>query len=102
MRPRATPRHAATTKRRASPESTTCADCTGTPCVVLRLCGALGAGARGDAIGVEDRLDRAQAVDRRVERLRVRDLDDEAVLDHRRVRRATRLDDVDAGLGERP
>src|SRR4051812_8290453 len=58
------------------------------------------AGARRDPVGVEDALDVAQAVDRRLEGARVGDLDDEAVLDHRGLDEAARLDDVDAGLGE--
>src|SRR5437588_6156171 len=58
--------------------------------------------ARGDAVGVEDRVDVAQAVDGLIERARVADLDYKAVLDHRVADGATRFEDVDAGLGERP
>src|SRR5919108_2937108 len=60
------------------------------------------AGTRRHAIGVEDAVDVAQAVDRLLERLRVGDLDDEPVLNHGRGDDAARLDDVAAGLGERP
>src|SRR4051794_20530910 len=62
--------------------------------------GGLAAGRR-DAVGVEDRVDRAQPVDGALERLRVPHLDDEAVLDHRVRDDAARLDDVEPGLGER-
>src|ERR671914_3010887 len=60
------------------------------------------ASVRRDPISVEDRVDRAQLRDRRLQRVRVADLDDEAVLDHRVRDDAARLDDVDAGLRERP
>src|SRR3954451_2152049 len=59
------------------------------------------AGARGHPVGVEDPVDVAQLADRRLQRLRVGDLDDEPVLDHRPRDDAARLDDVDARLGER-
>src|SRR5689334_10512106 len=59
------------------------------------------AGTRCHPIGVEDTVDVAQPVDRLLEALRVGDLDDEAVLDHRRGDDAAGLDDVAAGLGER-
>ena len=58
--------------------------------------GARSAGARGDAVGVEDGVDVAQAVDRLVQRARVPHLDDEPVLDHGVVDRAVRVEDVDA------
>src|ERR1700712_3387082 len=58
--------------------------------------------AGGDAVGVEDALDVADARDGLLEALGVGDLDDELVLHHRRVDDAARLDDVEAGLGERP
>src|SRR5439155_774967 len=54
-----------------------------------------------DAVGVEHRLDVAQARDRPAQPVRVGDLDHEAILDHRRGRQAARLDDVGAGLRER-
>src|SRR4051794_38976856 len=60
------------------------------------------AGTRRDPVGVEDAVDVAQAVHRLLEALGVGDLDDEPVLDHRRGDDAARLDDVAAGLGERP
>src|SRR3954453_727170 len=59
------------------------------------------AGARRDAVRVEDTVDVAQAADGRLQRLGVDDLDHEAVGDHRRVDQAAGLDDVDAGLRER-
>src|ERR1044071_8326038 len=40
-------------------------------------------GARCHAVGVEDAVDVAQPANRRLQRLRIGDLDDEAVLDHR-------------------
>src|SRR5207244_10890606 len=55
-------------------------------------------GARGHAVGVEDAVDVAQSADRGLQRLRVGDLDHEAVLDHRPRDDAARLDDVDPGL----
>src|SRR3954471_23012072 len=60
------------------------------------------AGTRRHPVGVEDAVDVAQAADGLLEALRVGDLDDEAVLDHRRGDDAPRLDDVAARLGERP
>src|SRR3954470_17466687 len=59
-------------------------------------------GAGSDPVSVEHAVDVAQARDRLLEALRVGDLDDEPVLDHRRRHDAARLDDVDAALGERP
>src|SRR5947208_12674295 len=59
------------------------------------------AGAGGHPVGVEHAVDVAQLADGRLQRLRVGDLDDEAVLDHRPRDDAARLDDVDPGLGER-
>ena len=56
--------------------------------------------AGGDAVGVEHRVDVAQARDGALERRRVGDLDDEAVLHHRAADDAARLDDVDAVLGQ--
>src|SRR3954465_8337526 len=58
-------------------------------------------GARSDPVGVKDAVDVAQALDGLLEALGVGDLDDEAVLDHRRADDAARLDDVEARLGER-
>src|SRR3954467_11680943 len=60
------------------------------------------AGTRCHPVGVEHAVDVAQAVDGLLQALSVRDLDDEAVLDHRRRDDAARLDDVAARLGERP
>src|SRR4051794_15597478 len=60
------------------------------------------AGTRRHPVGVEHAVDVAQAVDGLLEPLRVGDLDDEAVLHHRRGDDAPRLDDVAACLGERP
>src|SRR4051794_24103943 len=60
------------------------------------------AGTRRHPVGVEHAVDVAQAVDGLLEALRVGDLDDEAVLDHRRGDDAPRLDDVAARLGGRP
>src|SRR5947209_20258294 len=65
-----------------------------------RMSGALPA-ARGDPVRVEYGVDVAQAADRLIQCPGVRDLDDEAVLDHRVVHRTPRLEDVDAGLRER-
>src|SRR3954449_2273783 len=58
--------------------------------------------ARRDAVGVEDRVDVAQARDRRVQRLGVRDLEYEAVAHHLVVDQAAGLEDVHALLGEGP
>src|SRR5215212_7170652 len=66
-----------------------------TPCMLLPR-------ARGHPVGVEDAVDVAQLAHRRLERLRVRNLDHEAVLHHRPRHDAARLDDVDPRLGERP
>src|SRR3954447_12067288 len=60
------------------------------------------AGTGRHAVGVEDAVDVAQAVHGLLEALRVGDLDDEPVLDHRRRDDAAGLDDVAARLGERP
>src|SRR5690349_1586480 len=60
------------------------------------------AGTRGHPVRVEHAVDAAQAVDGLLEALRVGDLDDEPVLDHRRGDDAARVDDVAARLGEGP
>ena len=51
-------------------------------------------------VGVEDRLDVAQAGDALLQLLGVADLDHEAVLDHRVLGRAAGPEDVDPGLRE--
>src|SRR3954454_4563322 len=58
--------------------------------------------ARRDPVGVEYRVDIAQARDRRVQRLRVGDLEHEAVAHHLVVDQAAGLEDVHALLGEGP
>src|SRR3954467_10354929 len=60
------------------------------------------AGTRRHPVGVEHAVDVAQAVDGLLEPLRVGDLDDEAVLHHRRGNDPPPLDDVAPRLGERP
>src|SRR2546427_8370095 len=54
-----------------------------------------------DAVGVEHRVDVAQARYRALQGVRVGDLHHEAILDHRRGGQATRFDDVCARLRER-
>src|SRR2546427_12938424 len=54
-----------------------------------------------DAVGVEHRVDVAQARYRALQGVRVGDLHHEAILDHRRGGQATRFDDVRARLRER-
>src|SRR3954447_21009401 len=56
---------------------------------------------RDHAIGVEHAVDRAQAGDGGLQRLRVPHLDHEAVTGHRVLDEAARLDDVDPRLRER-
>src|SRR5918992_3146206 len=56
--------------------------------------------ARRHPVGVEDGVDVAQPGDALLELAVVADLDHEAVLHHRVLRRAIGLEDVDPGLGE--
>src|SRR5437763_15763882 len=61
----------------------------------IRTASMRSAGAGGHPVGVEDPVDVAQLADRRLQRLGVGDLYNEAVLDHRARDDAARLDDVD-------